>query len=153
MPTRETLGDFSSIVCFKAVVVGVEETLGAQAAAVALRGAGRKRGKALAAELGFGKDIIDIHKVGPLMNAALGPEGTKLCKVDAVRQEGDNIIVDLTETVCSAGEPQGSKRELTFTMGAIQGAIEVLTQKKLKAKQVGSVLRGDTHDRISLEPM
>jgi hypothetical protein len=45
---RKALGDLNSIVCFKAVVVGIEDTIGIQAAGVALKGAGRKRGKQLA---------------------------------------------------------------------------------------------------------
>ena len=50
-PLRQELGDFSSIICFKAVVVGVEEALGEKAAAIALISAGRQRGKKLAEEL------------------------------------------------------------------------------------------------------
>jgi hypothetical protein len=39
------LGDFSSIVCFKAVVVGIEDALGEKVAAIALIAAGRIRSK------------------------------------------------------------------------------------------------------------
>ena len=45
---RPTLGDFSSIVCFKSVVVGMEAALGEKTAAVGLIAAGRKRGQAVA---------------------------------------------------------------------------------------------------------
>ena len=37
---RPTLGDFSSIVCFKSAVVGIEDALGEKAAAIALIAAG-----------------------------------------------------------------------------------------------------------------
>ena len=40
---RPELGDFNSIICFRAVVVGREEALGERAAAVALKAAGRAR--------------------------------------------------------------------------------------------------------------
>lgn len=41
---RSQLGDFSSVVCFKAVIVGVEDTLGADGAAVVFTRAGRSAG-------------------------------------------------------------------------------------------------------------
>ena len=44
---REKLGDFSSIVCFKAAITGMEEALGEKATAIALIAAGRSRGKNL----------------------------------------------------------------------------------------------------------
>lgn len=145
---RATLGDFSSIVCFKAVVVGVEETLGKQAAAVALKGAGRIRGRDLAHSLGFGKTALSLSDAAVAMRVALGVDGTRLCWVDSIEQVGDRYHVRVSETICSAGEPQGSDRGLTFTLGAVHGALEVLLQKKLRGKQIGSILRGDTHDVI-----
>lgn len=150
---RPTLGDFSSIVCFKALVVGVEDTLGAAAAGVALKGAGRKRGKQLAESLGFGKSIVSIQDAAAAMAEALGPNGTRLCLVDGVSENDGIYQVRLLDTVCSAGEPQGSTRELTFTLGAVHGALEVIVRKKLRAKQVGSVLRGQTADIIELTPV
>ncbi len=86
------------------------------------------------------------------MRVALGDQGTRLCWVDAIEQHGENYIVRLSETICSAGEPQGSSRELSFTLGAVHGALEVLTGTKLRGKQIGSVLRGDTHDVIEFTP-
>jgi predicted hydrocarbon binding protein len=147
---RDTLGDFSSIVCFKAVVVGVEDTLGVQAAGVALKRAGRERGKALAASLGLSVDASSLDQATAALRAALGPEGTRLCIVESIDEKGDSLIVRLSETICSAGEAQGSPRELTFTMGAIHGAVEVLTGRRLRAKQIESVLRGGAHDVIEL---
>src|SRR5690349_17950622 len=126
MSIRNRLGDFSSIVCFKALVVGVEDTLGAQAAGVALKAAGRKRGRALAESLGFGKDSADLATATTALRNALGAEGTRLCHVENVAERDGGYVVDLSETVCSAGEPQGSKRELSFTLGAVHGALEVI---------------------------
>jgi hypothetical protein len=153
MPIREQLGDFSSIVCFKALVVGVEDTLGAAAAGVALKGAGRKRGKNLAQSLGFGKTALTVKQAAKAMSAALGSDGTRLCSVDKIEQDGDNYKIYLSDTVCSAGEPQGSPRELSFTLGAVHGAMEVLVGKRMRCKQVGSVLRGQEHDILELTPV
>ncbi len=144
---RPTLGDFSSIVCFKAVVIGIEDTLGRQAAGVCLKAAGRKRGKELTESLGISPGI-GLEEARDALRKALGGEGTRLCWVDAIELDGEDYIVRLSETVCSAGEEQQSDRELTFTLGAVHGALEVVTGAKFRGKQVGSVLRGDTHDVI-----
>ncbi|MEZ4384552.1 MAG: hypothetical protein R3A79_24705 [Nannocystaceae bacterium] len=149
---RPTLGDFSSIICFRALVVGIEDTIGRQAAMVALKGAGRQRGKDLALSLGFGEKPVPLDEACAAMREALGADGTRLCWVDAIEQDGENYVMRLSETICSADEPEGSERELSFTLGAVHGALEVLTQKRFRAKQVGSVLRGDTHDVVRFVP-
>lgn len=149
---RPNLGDFSSIVCFKAVVTGVEETLGHRAAMVALRGAGRKRGHDLVGSLGLaGSAPASPEEGAAALDAALGPDGTKLCRVAKLeRPDADTWRVYLSDTVCSAGEPQGADTELSFTFGALLGAVEALYGVKLRGEQVGSVLRGQDHDIIEL---
>lgn len=149
---RPELKDFNSIICFKSVVVGMEEALGNMAAAIALKSAGRQRGAALATSLGFGTNDISLADAQTALDTALGVNGTRLCAVDKIEQvagpDGDVVRVYLRETICSAGEPQGSARELTFTLGAVHGALEVMLRRKLRGKQSGSVLRGQTHDII-----
>ena len=145
---RTELGDFSSVVCLKAIVVGVEEALGEKAAAIALISAGRQRGKKLAEELGLTNKGADmsLEEVQQKANYALGKDGTRLCIVEKVVQEGDVYKVYTRETVCSAGEQEGSPRQCTFTLGAIQGFLEAFLGKRLRGQHTQSVLRGDTHD-------
>lgn len=143
---RPELGDFSSIVCFKAVVVGVEEALGKPAARVALLSAGRKRGKNLVADLGLTGKGEDLQEAGKMISAALGPDGTRLCNVMGIEESGDTIKVTVSDTVCMAGEPDGTDRVCTFTLGAVHGALEALTGRKLKAKHTESRWRGDPED-------
>ena len=150
---RPELGDFSSIVCFKAVVVGMEEALGEKTAAVALKAAGRKRGKNLVQSLGLAGSTADLSVVAASLNDAIGAKGTRLCAVDKIEQDGSVLRVYTRETVCSAGEPDGSKRECTFTLGAIHGAVEAVTGRKLKGKHTGSVLRGATHDIFEFDDL
>jgi predicted hydrocarbon binding protein len=150
---RPGLGDFSSIVCFKSVVVGMEEALGERTAAVALKAAGRKRGKQLVEKLGLTGAGGDLNTVAEQLNNAVGLNGTRLCVVDRIESENETIRVFTRETVCSAGEPQGAARECTFTLGAIHGALEAVTGRKLKGKQTGSVLRGQTHDIFEFESL
>lgn len=149
---RPTLTDFSSIVCFRALVVGMEETLGKPAAAVALKAAGRKRGQALVEGLGLAGKAPPSEALAGALDAAIGRQGTRLCGVHKVERAGDEFRVYLNETICSADEAPGSSRELTFTFGAVHGAVEALYGMKLRGKQVGSVLRGDSHDIVFLEP-
>jgi predicted hydrocarbon binding protein len=66
--------------------------------------------------------------------------------VEKVVQEGDVYKVYTRETICSAGEDEGSPRQCTFTLGAIQGFLEAFLGKRLRGQHTQSVLRGDTHD-------
>jgi predicted hydrocarbon binding protein len=146
LSSRPTLGQFSSIVCFKSVITGMEEALGEKATAIALIAAGRERGKNLAKELGLSGSTEDLSVIAAKLNEAVGANGTHLTAVDKIVQEGDLIKVYCSETVCSAGEPQGSDRKCTFTMGAVWGALTEVTGKKLRGVHTESVLRGGTHD-------
>lgn len=148
---RTELGDFSSIICFRAIVTGTEDALGEKAAAIALIAAGRNRGKQLAEQLSLTGMGINSEKIVPLLQSALGKDGTRLCIIDKVVANGETILVYCQETICSAGEAQGSDRKLTFTLGAIQGVMEQVTGKRLRGKQVESVLRGGSYDVIELE--
>lgn len=145
---RKELGNFSSIVCLKAIVIGIEDALGEKAAAVALMTAGRKRGRHLADDLDLiNKSLeISVEELTKKAQAALGKEGTHLCIIEKIEQQGDTYTVYTRETICSAGEPEGSPRQCTYTMGAIQGFLEAFLGKRLRGKQTKSVLRGDDYD-------
>ncbi|TAE58581.1 MAG: hydrocarbon-binding protein [Nostocales cyanobacterium] len=149
---RPQLGDFNSIVCFKAVITGMEDALGEKATAIALIAAGRTRGKNLAASLGL-KGTTSLEEAQVELSKAVGKEGTRLCIVDKIVTEGDTIKVYTSETVCSAGEPQGSERKCTFTLGAAWGALEQILGKRLKGVHTESVLRGGTHDVFEFTSM
>jgi predicted hydrocarbon binding protein len=151
--TRPTLGDFSSIVCFKSVITGMEEALGEKATAISLIAAGRARGKNLARDLGLSGSTADFETIAAKLNVAVGSAGTRLTAVDKIVQDGDIIRVYCSETVCSAGEPQGSNRKCTFTMGAVWGAVAEITGKKLRGTHTESVLRGGTHDVFEFTPV
>ncbi len=151
--TRPSLGEFSSIVCFKSVITGMEEALGEKATSISLIAAGRARGKNLAAELGLSGSTADFSTIATKLNAALGSSGTRLTAIDKIVEDGDTIKVYCSETVCSAGEPQGSNRKCTFTMGAVWGALTEITGKKLRGTHTESVLRGGSHDVFEFTPI
>lgn len=150
--TRPELGEFSSIVCLKSLIVGVEETLGSKATEVALIAAGRSRGRKLAQELKMIGTSEELNDIAQKMAQALGKNGTRLCVIHKIIQEDNVIKVYTSETVCSAGEPQGSPRKCTFTLGAVWGALEDILKKRLDGKHTESVLRGGKYDVFEFTP-
>lgn len=152
MSVRNQLGDFNSIVCFKAVITGVEDTLGTDGAAVVFVRAGKMRGQALATSLGLAGKNLPIDQVAQALDNAVGLNGTKLCSVTKAYNAANDIVVETQETVCSAGEPAGSDRHCTFTLGAVWGALEAVTGKKFEGKHTESILRGGTSDKFVFSP-
>ncbi|HEY9878741.1 MAG TPA: hypothetical protein V6D29_09815 [Leptolyngbyaceae cyanobacterium] len=143
---RETLGDFSSVVCLKAIIVGMEDALGEKATAISLIAAGRARGRKLVHELGLNDSAVALADAAKHLARALGPEGTRLLVLEKIEQEDGVFKAYTRETICSAGEPEGSPRKCTFTLGALWGALETLTGKRLQGKHTESVLRGGSYD-------
>ncbi len=145
---RHELGEFMSVVCFRAVMTGVEEALGEKAAAIAFLSAGRQRGNRLAEELGLvnkGAEL-SLEEARDKMAYALGYYGTRLCCIDKIEQLDEGFRVYARETVCSSGQEEGSMRTSSYTLGAIQGFLESFFNKRLRGQHVSSVLRGDQHD-------
>jgi hypothetical protein len=150
---RPHLGDYSSIVCFKAVIVGVEDTLGPDGAAVVFIRAGKVRGRDLATELGVAGSNVPIEQLADLLNAAIGRDGTCLAGVTKSYREGQNVVIETQDTVCSAGEAMGSDRKCTFTLGAVWGALEAITSEIYLGEHTDSVLRGGTCDKFVFSPL
>jgi predicted hydrocarbon binding protein len=147
---RPELGDFSSIVFLKDIIIGIEDAIGDKTAAIAMISTGRKQGKALAQERNLANKAtaVSLEEVREILNQILGKDGTRLCIVDKIEQSGEVYKVYSKETFCSAGEPDGSSRKCTYTLGAIQGFLEVVLGKRLQGKQTDSILRGGSHDLL-----
>ncbi|NMF65218.1 hypothetical protein DP113_10395 [Brasilonema octagenarum UFV-E1] len=145
---RPELGDFSSIIFLKAILIGIEQALGDKTAAIAMISAGRNQGRIFARDLNLvgNKAFLSLEQIQNNINLVLGKEGTRLCLIDKIEQQGDIYKVYAKETFCSAGEVEGSSRTCTYTLGVIQGFLEALLEKRLYGKQTESVLRGGTHD-------
>ncbi|MEL6908962.1 MAG: hydrocarbon-binding protein [Cyanobacteria bacterium J06631_6] len=97
-------------------------------------------------ELGLAGANPSLEDLASKLDFALGENGTHLCKVHKIEDHGDMIKVYTSETVCSAGEPQGSSRKCIYSMGAVCGAIETIQGKHYRPKHTECVLRGGTHD-------
>lgn len=148
---RSQLGDFNSIVCTKAIIVGIEELLGSKAAEALLISAGRSRGNKLAHDLGLVGSSDALTDLAVKIAQALGKYGTRLCHIEKIIQEGEIIKVYTSETVCSAGEADGSPRQCSFTLGAVWGALEYILCRRLNGKHTESVLRGGRYDVFEFE--
>lgn len=147
--TRDELGGFSSTKCLSSLVRNVVTCGGSGI----LMQAGIGRGKELAEDLGIKQKQYDDAEIAAILDKALGSDGTKLCYVDKVEQEPNRIRIWARETACSYLEPEGSERECLFTMGAFVGVFQVITGKRIRAKQFESVLRGGEHDAFELQVM
>ncbi|MCA1993264.1 MAG: hypothetical protein LDL41_14680 [Coleofasciculus sp. S288] len=145
---RKELGDFSSIIFLKSLISGIEEAIGEKTAAIAMLSAGRQQGKNSVQELGLANKgaNLSLEEIREKANLILGKQGCRLCIIDKIEQEGQVYKVYAKETFCSSGEPMGSSRQCTYTLGAIQGFLEAFLDKRLRGQQTESVLRGGTHD-------
>ena len=149
---RQQLGDFSSIVCLKALITGMEDALGEKTTAIALTTAGRNRGKKLAQSLGLTGASVSLDDIAYKLRLAFGKEGTRLCIIEKIEQDKDIIKVYAAETVCSVGELQGTPRLCTFTLGAVWGALEEILGKRFQGKHIASVLQGSDYDVFEFTP-
>jgi predicted hydrocarbon binding protein len=150
---RSQLGDFSSIICLKAMIIGMEDALGAKATAIALTTAGRKRGKDLVKSLGLTGTSASLEDVSARLQAALGEQGTRLCIINKIEKDGDSVKAYITEDVCTSGEPAGSDRKCLFTLGAIWGALEEITGQRMQGKHTESVLQGAEHNVLEFHAL
>ncbi|MBE9183108.1 hydrocarbon-binding protein [Oculatella sp. LEGE 06141] len=150
---RPKLDDYGSIICTKAIILGMEDALGAKATAIALTAAGRKRGKELVQSLGLSKTSASLEEVTAKLQAALGEQGTRLCLINKIEQTDDGFTVYVTEDICTSGEPQGSDRKCLFTLGAVWGALEELVGKRFQGKHTDSVLKGSPYNVFEFKPL
>ncbi|MFW5739192.1 MAG: hypothetical protein ACOC1F_02380 [Myxococcota bacterium] len=146
---REELGEFSSTKCLGSLVRNVVKCGGSSI----LVQAGMGRGRELADDLGLKQGSYPDAELTAMLDKALGQNGTRLCIVDKVEQKPDKVTVWTRETACSYLQPDGSERECLFTMGAFAGVFQVISGKRVRVKQVESVLRGGDHDTFELQLM
>jgi predicted hydrocarbon binding protein len=131
----------------------MEDALGDKATTIALVAAGLARGKKLAETLGLTNQSLSLDEIASKIAFAIGKDGTRLLILDKIEQVGEGYKAYTRETVCSAGEAPGSDRKCTFTLGAVQGALEAVTGKRFRGQQTESVLRGGNHDVFEYAPI
>jgi hypothetical protein len=147
MSIRANLDDYVSIACFKSVITGVEDILGEEGTAAALISAGRKRGATVAIARGIAGTSPAPESLAGLLDDAVGKDGTRLCQVvESSRTAEGDFLIKTKETVCTSGEPAGSQRTCTYTMGVVIGFIEQAYNTPLTGKHVASVLNGSPSD-------
>ncbi len=149
---RAELGDFSSVACLKAIIVGIEGALGEKATAIALIAAGRARGRQVIEQLHLTGKQLSLQDLSARVAEVLGKDGTRLLILHKMEKTDDGYKTYSTDTVCSAGEPsQGSERKCAFTLGVLQGVLEAVYGGRFRGKHTDSVLRGGEFDVFEYE--
>lgn len=94
--------------------------------------------------------MLTVEEITTQAASALGKDIGRLCFIDRVEEkEGEDglfYLVYTTKTICFAGEEENSPRLCTYTLGAMQGFLEAFLNKRLKGKQIESVLRCGDYD-------
>ena len=67
-------------------------------------------------------------------------------------REGENIVVEVVDTVCAAGEEMGGDRLATFTLGAIWGAVEGIMGETYLGEHTESMLKGAPVEKFVFSP-
>jgi hypothetical protein len=96
--------------------------------------------------LGLSAANLSLQDMTQILDKTLGTSGTRLCIVKQIIELEKTIKVYTTETLCSAGEVDGSPRKCTYTLGAVWGTLEETLGKRLQGKHTESVLRGGEYD-------
>ncbi len=152
MQARPQLNDFISMHCFKAVIIGMEDILGKEGTASAMIAAGRKRGETVAIQTNMKGTNPPVDTLAKTLDGALGQNGTRLCQVlDVSSTPEGGFYVKTKETVCTSGEPTGSQRVCTYTMGAILGFLESVYSVNLNGSHVANVLKGSPSDDFLMQ--
>jgi hypothetical protein len=153
MNMRPELGEMMSLICFKAALIGVEDTLGEDGAAVVFIRAGKVRGNTVAVQTGLAGTKAPLMSLATTLDGVFGKSGTQLCRIVAAFANGEQIVIDTLETVCSANEPAGSTRKCTYTLGAVWGALESVMDQRYLGEHTDCVLRGGATDRFVFTPV
>ncbi|NMG09818.1 hypothetical protein DP117_24185 [Brasilonema sp. UFV-L1] len=147
------LGDFVSVMDYKALLEGIEHNIGTKAAATLITAAGRTYGKKIAIRLGATMETQNLSTVLKRLNINLGLEGTRLCVIEEVFQQGDFIKVKVVEPVEMSGETDDSKRLCPFTLGVLSGFIDTIMQKRHQGRQVTVDEQADIQTEFEFIPL
>lgn len=153
MPIRDILGDFCSVICFKYIIRGVEDVLGEDGAATVFLHAGMARGSDVAKEAGLSGSARAGEELVDTLQKVFGKEGTCLCHVESVAEEGDTITVTVQESICSCGEDGSRKIDCYYTLGALQGFLNEVKGKNLRGVQTAWVTAGGSADVFEFDPL
>ena len=63
--------------------------------------------------LGLTGSSVPVEQLASLLNHAIGRDGTRLDAVTQAYHDGENVVIETQDTVCSAGETQGSDCKCT----------------------------------------
>lgn len=146
---RPTLGAFMSLVCFQYLRVGTEEVAD-RAPVVA---SGRQRGYDLIESLGLLGTTTDGETIRAKLDEALGLNGTRLCLVNSIQPKpSGGYEVRISEGACTAGQVS-SQPHCAFTMGVFIGAIQALTNTRVKGVETECCACGAAQCVYQIDPI
>lgn len=149
---RQQLG-FSSIVCLKAIITGMEDALGEKATAIALTAAGRNRGKNLVRNGGLTKvTSLYLKDIAYKLRLALGKDGTRLCLVDKIEQENDVSRFILQKRCVLQVNLKSHLVNAPLRWVLFGGRQKKFSRLRLQGKHIESVLRGSEYDVFQFTP-
>jgi hypothetical protein len=146
---RPTLGSFMSLVCFQYLRIGTEEVAD-RAPVVA---SGRQRGYDLIEGLGLLGTTTDGETIRAKLDEALGVNGTRLCLVNSIQlKPNGGYEVRISEGACTAGQVS-SLPHCAFTMGVFIGAIQALTNTRVKGVETECCACGASQCIYQIDPV
>jgi predicted hydrocarbon binding protein len=104
-------------------------------------------------ELGLKGATQSLEESTKKVGEVLGAEGSRMCIISQVVQEGEVIKVYTSETLCAVGGSEESPPSCTFTLGIVWGILTELLNQKLKGVHKESVLRGASQDLFEFTPI
>jgi hypothetical protein len=138
-----------SLVCFQYLRVGTEEV----ADRAPIVASGRQRGYDLIEGLGLLGTTTDSEAIRAKLDEALGLNGTRLCLVHAVQlKPNGGYEVRISEGACTAGQVS-SRPHCAFTMGVFIGAIQALTNTRVKGVETECCACGAPQCIYQIDPV
>ncbi|MEM6820739.1 MAG: hypothetical protein AAF558_02190 [Verrucomicrobiota bacterium] len=136
---RDVLGNYFHVVCGRAILDGIQETLGEAGARALLVQAGRKRGQSLAVDLGDQAKPESLEQFQKVLGEQLGSSGTRLCLIKEVTGEWNHLQIYVSDLL-------EYKIESAYTLGVFQGFLE----QSLDGLFQGTIEKGEKDGSVVL---
>jgi hypothetical protein len=135
---REELGQHFHVTCGRAIVEGIQETLGKHGARALLIQTGRKRGLSLSTEADISASDICAERICEILINYLGQNGTRLCLVERVTGSPDRLTVEVSNLI-------EDSENCSYTLGVFTGFLEGCLNEKFQG-QIESI--GASHSAV-----
>jgi predicted hydrocarbon binding protein len=143
--TREKLGSYMSIECFRYLRFGAEDTAGR----ALIISSGKLRGHSLKDSLN-GVSSEDTAQIKQKLIELLGIDGTRLCLINDIKKTANGFDVLIDESACCAGS-KSEEPVCAYTLGVFIGVFEVVTGKRMNGRETECMATGHGNCLYQLE--